>query len=52
MNAPYYEEADMVFIRKKIYCQDIARTSFVTGDDNSLIKRNNPENDFNRMYVG
>jgi flavin reductase (DIM6/NTAB) family NADH-FMN oxidoreductase RutF len=52
MYAPYYEEADMVFICKKIYCQDIVRTSFVADKDNALIKKNYPEHDFHRMYVG
>jgi flavin reductase (DIM6/NTAB) family NADH-FMN oxidoreductase RutF len=52
MYAPYYEEADMVFICKKIYCQDIVETSFVADEDNALIKKNYPENDFHRMYVG
>ena len=47
-SAPYYEEASLVFICRKLYCQDIEEKQFV---DNSLPEDIYPDRDFHRMYV-
>lgn len=47
--APYYEEANMVFICRKLYRQDLEEGAFI---DESLVMKCYPEKDFHRMYVG
>jgi len=45
---PYFEEARLVFICKKLYAQEMNAQSFV---DKEIIEACYPENDFHTMYV-
>lgn len=47
--APYYEQARLVFICKKLYKQDLTEESFV---DKAPLEDSYPERDFHRMYIG
>jgi flavin reductase (DIM6/NTAB) family NADH-FMN oxidoreductase RutF len=47
--APYYQEASLVFICRKLYRQDLDEGLFI---DSSLVDANYPERDFHRVYVG
>ena len=47
--APYYEEASLVLICRKLYRQDMDKASFV---DEAAVKAFYPGGDFHRMYVG
>ena len=44
----YFEQADTVFVCKKIYSQDINPSNFLDAN----IAKNYPNNDYHRMYVG
>lgn len=48
-NAPYFEQARLVLICKKLYKQAMTPDSFV---DTALIEKNYPENDFHYTFVG
>jgi len=47
--APYYDEASMVFICRKLYKQDMKEESFI---DTSIIDRSYPQRDFHKIFVG
>lgn len=47
--APYFEEAELVLVCRKLYRQDLREECFV---DESLIGACYPQRDFHRMYVG
>ena len=46
---PYYEEAELVLLCKKLYHQDMAAESFA---DPALLKQNYPGNDLHTAYIG
>ena len=48
-NAPYFEEADLVLVCRKLYWQDLDETRFT---DPAIQKQCYPERDFHRMYIG
>ena len=47
--ATYFEEADMVFVCRKLYQAPLVESGFV---DNGLIDFNYPEKDYHEMYIG
>lgn len=47
--APYFEQARLVLICKKLYSQDLEENCFY---DKSLVDKNYPAKDFHRMYYG
>ena len=47
--APYYEEAQMVLICRKVYTDMLKSECAV---DNDLAQKNNPSGDYHRLYVG
>ena len=47
--APYFEQARLVLICKKLYSQDLEENCFY---DKSLVDKNYPNKDFHRMYYG
>ncbi len=47
--APYFEEADLVIICKKLYSEDIVPDRFV---DSTLEEKWYPDRDFHKSYVG
>ena len=47
-DAPYYEEADVVLVCKKLYYQDFDATHFL----DARVEKNYPQKDYHRMYVG
>jgi len=47
--APYYEEADIVFICKKLYRQDLDKAAFISEEIPDTIY---PTGDFHRIYIG
>lgn len=47
--APYYEEAKLVFICRKLYRQELCKESFLNP---SLAAQHYPDNDFHRMFIG
>lgn len=44
-----FKEADLVFVCRKIYVQDLQEDCFV---DQALVDENYPERDFHTMYIG
>lgn len=48
-NAPYFEEAELVLVCRKLYRQDIAPKCFT---DTALDGENYPEKDYHRMFIG
>lgn len=44
-----FKEADLVFVCRKIYAQDLQEDCFV---DQALVDENYPERDFHTMYIG
>lgn len=47
--APYYEEAKLVLVCRKLYSQDMKAENFI---DKSIIDKAYPAGDFHRNYVG
>lgn len=47
--APYFEQARMVLICKKLYVSDLEKDKFLAGDIPDTVY---PENDFHRMFYG
>jgi len=47
--APYFEEARLVLVCKKLYWQDIDPTHFLDGETDGKWY---PEKDYHRMYIG
>lgn len=47
--APYFEQAKLVLVCKKLYVQDMTSDSFI---DKSLIEKNYPNNDFHKVFIG
>lgn len=47
--APYYEEAKLVFICRKLYKQQMDASSFI---DKDIIGRCYPDSDFHHTYIG
>lgn len=47
--APYFAEAELVFICRKLYAQDFDPACFV---DKELDGKNYPKKDYHRMYIG
>lgn len=47
--APYFEEAELVLVCKKLYCQDMDEGCFL---DPAIVEKHYPGKDFHRMYVG
>jgi flavin reductase (DIM6/NTAB) family NADH-FMN oxidoreductase RutF len=47
--APYYEEAKLVFICRKLYKQDMDPAAFL---DRRILDKHYPKNDFHRTFVG
>lgn len=47
--APYYEQARLVFICRKLYRQDLMAESFL---DEQTLSRNYPAMDLHRMFIG
>lgn len=45
----YFEECNMVLVCKKLYHAPICQEGF---EDQSLIEKNYPQNDFHEMYIG
>ena len=48
-DAPYFEQADMVFVCKKLYKQKMNAESFI---DKSLVEKNYSNNDWHEFFVG
>lgn len=48
-DAPYFKEAKLILICKKLYIQDMLPECFI---DKSLIDKNYPNNDFHKIFVG
>ena len=46
--APYFQEAELVLVCKKLYWQDLDPAHFLDGG----IKANYPGHDYHRMYIG
>ena len=47
--APYFNEARLVLICKKVYAQDLDKNSFI---DTDIVDKIYPENDFHTMFYG
>ena len=47
--APYFDEARLVLICKKVYAQDLDKNSFI---DTDIVDKIYPENDFHTMFHG
>ena len=47
--APYYQEARLVLICRKLYKQDLAEESFL---DREIFERCSPSRDLHRMFIG
>ena len=47
--APYFAEAELVFVCRKLYAQDFDPVCFV---DRELEGKNYPTKDYHRMYIG
>ena len=47
--APYYQQARLVFLCRKLYRQDMAEDSFL---DKEVLAKNYPQNDLHRMFIG
>lgn len=48
-NAPYFDEAKLVLVCKKLYVQDMTMECFV---DKSLINNNYPDKDYHKVFIG
>lgn len=48
---PFFDEAKMIFICKKMYSQDFTKEGFV-GDYENIVKDNYSDNDWHVMYIG
>lgn len=48
-SAPYFEEAELVLICRKLYAQDLKPECFV---EKTLDGKNYPNHDYHRMYIG
>lgn len=48
-NAPYFEEAELVLVCKKLYQQDMTEDCFL---DKALMEKDYPKKDFHRIYIG
>ncbi len=48
-NAPYFEQAELVFVCKKLYKQKMIAESFI---DQSLVEKCYSDNDWHEMFVG
>jgi hypothetical protein len=48
-DAPYFEEAELVLVCRKLYWQDIDPTHFL---DQNVDTNCYPEKDYHRMYIG
>ena len=48
-NAPYFEEAELVLVCRKLYWQDMDPTHFL---DEWIDTKCYPERDYHRMYIG
>ncbi|WP_167957535.1 flavin reductase family protein [Anaerosporobacter faecicola] len=49
IDTPYFEEANTVFVCKKVYVQQLTGEGFL---DASVPEKGFPENDFHYMYIG
>lgn len=47
--APYFEEAQLVLVCRKLYCDDLKPEQFL---DKSVIDQNYADADFHRQYIG
>ena len=47
--SPYFDEARLVLICKKVYAQDLDKNSFI---DTDIVDKIYPENDFHTMFYG
>ena len=47
--APYFNEARLVLICKKVYAQDLDKNSFI---DTDIVDKIYPANDFHTMFYG
>lgn len=47
--APYYEQAKLVFICRKLYKQDMAEENFL---DRQVLDKNYPQRDLHRIFIG
>ncbi len=47
--APYFEEAELVLVCRKLYRQDMTPECFL---DQAVVERNYPTRDFHTMYIG
>ncbi len=47
--APYFEQAELVLVCKKMYCQKIEKDCFT---DSSIIEKSYPNGDWHLMYIG
>lgn len=48
-NAPYFEEAELVLVCKKLYVGEIDPAGFI---DPTLGEKNYPNKDYHKMYIG
>ncbi|MDD7009348.1 MAG: flavin reductase family protein [Bullifex sp.] len=48
-NTTYFAEADLVFVCRKLYVQEMTEAGF---QDRDLITRNYPRKDFHTLYIG
>lgn len=48
-NAPYFEEANMVFICKKVYADFLKEENFF---DKEIVTSSYPDKDFHKLYIG
>ncbi len=48
-SAPYFAEAELVFVCRKLYAQDLDPACFV---DKEVDGKNYPKKDYHRMYIG
>ena len=48
-NAPYFQEAELVLVCRKLYYQDIDPTHFL---DQGIDGKWYPQKDYHRMYIG
>ena len=47
--APYYQQARLVFLCRKLYRQDMEAKCFL---DKEVLDKNYPQNDLHRMFIG
>lgn len=48
-SAPYFEQAELTLVCKKLYAQDMAEACFT---DRETVEKNYPKRDFHRMVIG